>query len=271
MSVKKLYTDLVAKNFSKSSEAYGDTAKFQKHSAEKIADLVLESVADKKVEKVLEIGCGTGFLTTKMITSYPESAFLISDISPQMLEVCKKSLPLELLHDKISFLENDISLDVPGDGYDLIISALTFQWVKDLDKVFENIKEKLNPGGVFVFSTLVEGTFAKLRMSFDIAGADFPGPELLETDDILELIDGWDSIDTRFEAYREEYETVFDFLKHLKSTGAVNATGKTVTPSVMRKVMKIYSEEYTAPDESVEVEYDVIYCAMRKPVIEGYA
>ena len=58
--------ELVRKRFCGAAEHYDAEALVQKNMAERLALLVRELVPVERVRRVLEIGCGTGFLTMVM-------------------------------------------------------------------------------------------------------------------------------------------------------------------------------------------------------------
>jgi len=84
-----LSVDRISDNFSGGTDAYDKTASCQRHVAEKLAGLVFKhGRASATGMKILELGCGTGFLTEKLFEKFPACEFTITDLSKRMLSRC---------------------------------------------------------------------------------------------------------------------------------------------------------------------------------------
>ena len=134
----------VARNFSRSAKSYAMAGSFQKLAAQRLYELIGRECANPaEVASVLELGCGTGFLTIGLINLFPEAGFVVSDISEKMLDKCRGNIT-ERMEGAMSppprFECYDIAEAHIEKNYDLIISALAFQWIRDLNPVLENIQ-----------------------------------------------------------------------------------------------------------------------------------
>ena len=254
MTVKK---ENIAGNFSRSSFSYAEHAFVQKRAAEtlfKILDKL--SFAPKKI---IEIGCGTGFLTEKLFAAFPKSSFLICDLSDAMISRCQ-SENFEFGGD-VDYKVCDAleALSLPG-TFDLVISGLTFQWLENsLPSVMEKIHEKLDPCGVLAFSTLTDKTFPKLRAAFASAGSVFPGPKLYAASEIKSMCSIFGKSFFKEETEYADFASPVDFLRHIKRTGAGNASGRLVPPSVLKKVI-----DYLAKENILHEEYQLFFSYLEK-------
>ena len=68
--------DLILARFSKNLKSYNDNAKVQKRMAERLTYFI----SNKNPQKVLEIGCGTGFLTNVLNQSVKFETYKAIDI-----------------------------------------------------------------------------------------------------------------------------------------------------------------------------------------------
>ena len=252
---------LVAHNFSRSSTEYESVALCQSYAAGRFAGMIADLIVDKEsTTRILEVGCGTGFLTKTLIGLFPHAEITVYDISEQMLKICKENTEtVRKQHgSRVNFVKHDIAMDKIYGEYDLVVSGLALQWLElELPKVITKIREHLAVNGAFMFSTLTADTFKRLKDSFQECNVDFPGPMLFERDKLSELV-GDSTIS--FEVYKDYYPTVLAFLDQLKSTGAVNATGKPVPLTKLRQIIRDYTEKCSSNE--VIAEYHLAYCVM---------
>ena len=102
-------------------------------------------------EKVLEIGCGTGLVATRLQTLIGTIDGL--DISGKMLEKAKaRNVYSRLLQADLTTSNASIDND-----YSLIIAADVLNYQGKLSPVFENIKKWLSANGAFVFTVEKSG------------------------------------------------------------------------------------------------------------------
>lgn len=99
-------------------------------------------------ERVLEIGCGTGRHTVKLAAQGNDVTAL--DLSPGMLAVARTKPGLE----NVRFLETDLFAFVPEKPFEVIVAALVFEHVADLQALFVRVATLLAPGGTLFFSEI---------------------------------------------------------------------------------------------------------------------
>lgn len=220
----------VANNFSKSSKNYDKFAKVQKYMSEKLIGYLDE---DKYVN-ILEIGCGTGILTDRLLKKYPESIIDLCDISSQMLNKVEEKYKNRINN----YILGDIEELEINKKYDLIISNASFQWFSHLERTLEKLKDHLNNNGLLLFSTFGEGTYKELIDSFKMVGEGYVySQDFLPADFFRER--GYEIYE---EVYKEEYISLSDFLRAIKGVGASSAriNKKPLTKSVLYKAEEEY-------------------------------
>jgi malonyl-CoA O-methyltransferase len=116
--------------------------------------------------RILDIGCGTGYLTKQLADLFPSSKITAIDIAPGMIDIVKS----EINRDNIDYICADIEEFEFTANYDLIISNATFQWLNHPEKTLKKLYKALNPNSVLCFSTFGEDTFRELYESFEISG-----------------------------------------------------------------------------------------------------
>ncbi len=103
----------------------------------------------KELKHVLDLGAGTGLLTTFWYNNFPNAEYTLVDIAQEMLDVAKKRFcGLENVHYQVA----DYSKDFIAGDYDTIISALSIHHLEHDKKkdLFKRIHDKLPAGGMFV-------------------------------------------------------------------------------------------------------------------------
>ena len=114
---------------------------------------VMHYIADGlRPENILEIGCGTGNLSTLILKDYPDATIHLIDISDKMIEHCKaKFSDLE----NIKYYCNDFrKLDGEIPACDLILSTISIHHIRDSEKknLFKDLYNKLTVNGVLCYS-----------------------------------------------------------------------------------------------------------------------
>jgi len=115
---------------------------------------LIKSVTNAKT--ILDLGGGTGLFSQLVYQQNPHLQFVLADISAPMLSVAKERF--EGLKN-FDFIELDFSReDIPG-KYDIIISGLAIHHLEDADKqkLYTNIYNALNEGGLFINADQVTG------------------------------------------------------------------------------------------------------------------
>lgn len=247
---------IVEKNFSRDPDYYHLYADTQLYAADKLAALIAEQVKSP-VKSILEIGCGTGFLTEKVMARFPAGKFQITDISPTMLKFCESQT--RALREKhqiaAEFAENDISNCCPNGQYDLIVSSLAFQWVPNLEQTVKQLQSQLTPGGQLMFTTLSDGTFAAVKETFTGAKIFFPGPDLLTAEQIQSACNSFASVEISNETRTEEFSSMLEFLRHIQGTGAGNATGTPLQTAELKKILK--------RSDIIHADYNITYAVCK--------
>jgi malonyl-CoA O-methyltransferase len=251
---------IVEKNFSKAAGYYHKNALAQKYAAEVLADICSDFfTGSASPETVLEVGCGTGFLTSKLFQLYHKSEFIIADLSADMLNACKVNT--ELIRKKFDinaeFKKLNIENQVPAGKYDLIISSLTFQWIEDFESLIIKLTDSLSDNGILLFSTLTDKTFAGLKKIFESENVAYPGPELFPGTDIHAICSRYGTVRASEKVFTEHFQSLLDALRHIKKTGAGNASGVYTNPGVLKRILKYYSGPF-------DIDYHIFFAAVRK-------
>ena len=147
---------------------------------------MIEQVCPGKNCKVLDLGCGTGYLASVLAERVGPGGKVIGvDPDKERLRVARE----QYSSSNVVFLEGS-SEDFPKDQYDIVFSNYVLHWIKDKKAVFEIVYQNLKPGGCFAFNAL-ESLPSLLGPLLDLMGPDIS----------KRIRDAWHFVP--FEAYEE--------------------------------------------------------------------
>lgn len=106
---------------------------------------VLDAIALRGDERVLDAGCGTGASTARILERIPRGHAFALDASGAMLAVARRELAR--FGDRVTFVQATLAVDPLPAGLDLVFSNATFHWVPDHAALFRGIHAALVPGG----------------------------------------------------------------------------------------------------------------------------
>lgn len=109
----------------------------------------------RKGSCVLDIGCGTGYLTSVLADRVgPEGTVTGVDPDKERLSIAERNYAVQ---ENIRFLEGS-SDSFPGGPYDIVFSNQVMHWVSDKEAAFRKIYNNMKIGGMFGLVCAVENT-----------------------------------------------------------------------------------------------------------------
>jgi trans-aconitate methyltransferase len=113
---------------------------------------LIDDLCLKGHEKVIDLGCGDGSLTKKIVDLVPKGSVLGIDSSASMIKTAKK-----LETPNLRFQQLDIyDLDFVSE-FDVAFSNAALHWVKNHDRMLENVYRAIRPGGLVRFNFAGDG------------------------------------------------------------------------------------------------------------------
>ncbi|KRB82627.1 methyltransferase type 11 [Sphingomonas sp. Root710] len=147
---------------------YDEAAYAQRIAADTLAARI--AAADLRAEpRILELGCGTGFLTRALRDAIGPADWTVSDVAPAMIDRARAALDLGADYRVI----DGEAVDPELGRFDLIASSLAFQWFADLPRAIAALAARLEPGGLLAFSTMAADSFPEWTAA--LAGEGLPG------------------------------------------------------------------------------------------------
>jgi malonyl-CoA O-methyltransferase len=214
------------------ARAFDAAATYDAHAVvqRQVADWLAERIVAiaPPAPRVLEVGCGTGFLTGATLPRLMGADWLMTDIAPAMLERGLAKHPG--VRGRVMDGEHP---NLPGEApFDLIVSSLAVQWFADLESGLWRLAGFLAPGGRLLVTTLVEGTFAAwheahLAEGYVAGSPTYPSVAAL----------GW-PVETR--VFEQRHGSAADFMRALRAIGAGTPREghRPIPPGVMRRIAR---------------------------------
>ncbi len=114
----------------------------------------LELLAAQQGERILDLGCGTGHLTSRIAASGANAVGL--DHSAEMIAEARRSFP------DLEFVVGDARDFHFEQPFDAVFSNAALHWIGDQESVAHCLEEALVPGGRFVAELGAEGNVERL-------------------------------------------------------------------------------------------------------------
>ena len=254
--------------FSKAAKSYDTLALFQKELAEELLNSFVLPLTTyhSPLTTIVDIGCGTGFLSYGLANKFPDADIFGCDISHDMLKVA--SCKLQVARDKkIHLITTDGEiLPCKNDTFDIAASNLTYQWIGNLEGSFKEAHRILRPGGIFIFSTLAPETLKELRYCYAEASAKFnkdglpPFMAFSEKQAIQSVLEsvGFKNISIETRKMMKTYPDMWTLLKTMKSIGAGNpfkdGDKSLARGSILKKMAEVYEEKFGVWSSELGVE-----------------
>lgn len=126
---------------------------------------VIERLALTGTERVLDLGCGPGRDTLRLLDRLPHGHITALDASERMLAELRRQLAAHPeARDRVTVLHADLREPLPvTDPVDAVMSVATLHWVPDHPTVFRHVAQALRPGGRFVAEAGGKGNIAGVR------------------------------------------------------------------------------------------------------------
>ena len=239
--------------FDAAAETYDAAAPVQRAVAGRLAEKIAALPLPER-PRILEIGCGTGFLTEALKARLPEGEWLVTDLSPRMLGACRARMG-----PGFDFEVMDGERPAVGNRrFDLICSSLAVQWFADLGAGLGRLQDLLAPGGWLAISTLAEGTLHNWRRAHADLGLACGARDFPSTATLAAMLGPRGRLET--ETVVQAHADARGFLGDLKAIGAgCPAPGRRpLAPRELKRVMRRFDEL------GASGRYEVAYCFVRR-------
>jgi trans-aconitate 2-methyltransferase len=110
---------------------------------------VLDRLALRGDERVLDAGCGSGRVTELLAERLPHGRVVALDGSPAMVDEARRRLAR--FGDRVEYVVADLAEPLPIEApVDAILSTATFHWIHDQAALYRHLAAVIRPGGQLV-------------------------------------------------------------------------------------------------------------------------
>lgn len=231
-------------------------------------DFLLQRVADDLVERLsivnrtfttaIDVGAHHGIIAARL-RALPGVSTVI-----EASDVMTESEPSQRI------LSSPDKVPLAPESVDLAVSALALQTVNDLPGVLAQIRQALQPDGLFLAAMMGGETLRELRHAWLVAEEEITGgisPRVAPFADVRALGGllqraGFALPVADSELVTVRYATPFDLMRELKAIGASNMLTERrrvpVTRGLFARAAEIYSETFAGADGRVPATFEII-------------
>ena len=147
----------IASRFSAAAPSYDQFARVQRQVADKLINAISH---EPTFHRILEVGCGTGYLTRNLLERFPTSSIVAIDLSPRMVEEAQRSLPPV---NRVGWRVSDLARFTSDPPFDLLASSSAMHWIEPHAGGFASARRLLKLGGELTCALMIHGTLYELR------------------------------------------------------------------------------------------------------------
>lgn len=206
----------IADSFSRAADSYDAAARLQRN----VGSALLGALPELMTGTVIDIGCGTGFITGELLKKYGSQINLLAlDFASGMLQRTQHN------HTGALCVQADMELlPFTDNSADWLVSSLALQWARNTAQCFQQWRRVLKPGGHLFFSTFLPGTLRELEQSWSQIDDAVHVNRFMADDALLAELRsaGFSSIETVSAKHTLYYPALRELATELKAIGAHN-------------------------------------------------
>jgi len=233
------------------------------------ADFLLQAVVEDLLDRLLlinkrfDLAIDLGGHTGRVANAIRESGKAEKVLRADLFASDPALPPADLVFD-------DALLPFQNQSVDLIVSALTLQFVNDLPGSLIQIRRALRPDGLFLATLPGAGTLSELRDSLTLAELELRGGAaarvlpFADTRDLGSLLQraGFALPVTDADTITVRYDTMFALMADLKAMGATNVlkdrSRLPLSRDVLLRAADLYAQNHSDPDGRIRATFSFV-------------
>ena len=227
----------VAENFSRSTATYDGHAEEQRIGAAALAECAAECAGQLVAGPVLEIGCGTGFLSASLAALFPQRRLELTDLAPGMVAHCRQKMAA---HPDIHYRVLDGEQLASEERYALICASFVVHWFADLHTGLRRLVAALKPGGRLLCAYPGAGSYAEWHRQCARHGVPCSANDLPDLAAVARaFVDEAVAVQQWEQVLALRFSSACAFLHHFKRTGAHTAARlRVLSPAQLRQLLR---------------------------------
>jgi malonyl-CoA O-methyltransferase len=249
----------VRASFDRASASYEAAAVLQA----RVADELLSRLDPFKFAPgvVLDLGAGTGRMTSALKQRYRRALVVALDLAPGMLREARRHQHLFRRFERVC--GDAMRLPFADASVDVVVSSLMLQWCDPPDRAFAEVRRVLKPGGLFAFSTFGPDTLKELRSAWAKADGYNHVNHFIDMHDVGDALVRAGLMEPVLDVDRMQltYPDALALMRDLKAIGAHNVTAGRPRALVGRSRLRQMQNAYEAfrRDGRLPASYEVVY------------
>lgn len=211
--------------FAQAATRYEQAAQLQQTSAIQLAGLIKPVLEQTPAQTVVELGCGTGFLTEALAPVMNTHCFIVTDLArPMLLKTQNKLKTLKTL--RYACVDMD-ALPFASHSIDLLCGNLALQWSQQLAHSLKDLRRVLTHNGQLMFTTFGAQSLIELKTAWASLDTYQHVNDFYNQEQLASLLKhaGFSTINIQCQRYEQDYASVFELMQALKTIGANKIVG----------------------------------------------
>ncbi|KAJ6515438.1 S-adenosyl-L-methionine-dependent methyltransferase [Mycena sanguinolenta] len=268
--------DRNAKRIQKDRAALREDSRTVDYVREEVADRMMERFLDIKrtFSSILDLGSGAGHFTKLLEPDKVQKAVMV-DLSQMSLNRDPDS-EFEVQVERIHGDEENLLQIVEPNSQEAVVSCLSLHWVNDLPGTLVQIREALQPDGLFLGAMFGGDTLFELRSALQLAEVEREGglsphiSPMTQTRDISNLMGraGFSLLTVDVDEVKVAYPDMWALMDDLRAMGEGNAIlgpRRALRRDTLAAASAIYTALHGQEDGNVPATFQIIYMIGWKP------
>ncbi|MBM4143916.1 MAG: malonyl-ACP O-methyltransferase BioC [Lentisphaerae bacterium] len=247
----------LARRFARGMATYDGAAVVQREMAERLVAELLSAPGAGRFDRVLELGCGTGLLTQRLLARCRPARLVLNDLVMEC-EGTARRMRRQAPGVPVQFVHGDMETVAFPHPQDLIASSAVLQWAADSRALLTRMAGLLEPGGLLAIASFGP---SNLREVSQLTGVSLRYWSCGEWQAALAehhvVLSGREELRTLW------FPSARDVLRHLKQTGANALDSGPWPPARVAWFCRTYEATF-GQDGRVPLTYHPVFMVARK-------
>lgn len=249
----------VAARFSAAAGSYDEQSGVQRAVAQRLMGLLRNPA---EVPQLLEVGCGTGVLTSLLARRFPKAEIHAVDVASAMIDRARERLgDTGRIHWHVADART-IEMDR---AFPLIVSSSALHWMVPLEHIVVKLAALLEPDGCLAAALMLKGTLRELHAArLRVAPGKSVRVHLPEAESVLAAVEqaSLHVAQAEREELRVQYDSAADFIRSLHELGVTAQAPpghSLLSRAELDQLIADYNRDHAGSEGGVTATYQVLY------------